>query len=165
MACRAVECSSSHISASLLPPSTFSLFFCACVVLSLRIYSAVVTPFSLCHFPSCFLLPCSALILFQPVSVSSTQSAPLPVTQPSIFSLFIRRLPHSFLRMGSLRWTSYPQGPVCRSSHMLGEIGQEGSCETDQANPCGLHCKVSGTEVAARGQVLGEDLLCAHGAC
>lgn len=48
---------------------------------------------------------------------------------------------------------------------MLGEIGQEGACKTDQANPCGLHCEVSGTEVAARGQVLGEDLLCAHGAC
>lgn len=79
-------------------PRRFPLFFCACVVLSLRIYSAVVTPFSLCHFPSCFLLPCSALILFQPVSVSSTQSAPLRVTLPSIFSLFIRRLSRSFFR-------------------------------------------------------------------
>lgn len=145
-----------------LPPF---FFFCACVVLSLRIYSAVVTPFSLCHFPSCFLLPCSALILFQPVSVSSAHSAPLRVTLPSIFSLFIRRLSRSFFADGSLRWAGCPRGPVCRGSHMLGEIGQEGACETDWADPCGLHCEVSGTEVAARGQVLGEDSLRAHVAC
>lgn len=122
-----------------LPP----FFFCACVVLSLRIYSAVVTPFSLCHFPSCFLLPCSALILFQPVSVSSAHSAPLRVTLPSIFSLFIRRLSRSFFADGSLRWAGCPRGPVCRGSHML-KSGKKGHARPTRPTPVGFTVKLVG---------------------
>lgn len=36
-----------------------------------------------------------------------------------------------FSRTGSLRWAGCPRGPVCCGSHMLGEIEQEGACETD----------------------------------
>lgn len=134
-------------------PRRFLFFFCACVVLSLRIYSAVVTPFSLCHFPSCFLLPCSALILFQPVSVSTAPSAPLRVTLPSIFSLFIRRLSHGLGRL--------PAGSCLpRLSHVVGKSGKKGHARPTGPTPVGFTVKLVGQRCSQGSSARGGLIMC-----
>lgn len=134
MACRAPLLSSSHSHCPSLPRSTLPLFFS--VLLSLKIYSLVVTPFSFCHFLHvlCTHLPSLSHFHFpSPLPVDSLHSLSSLHSLASLLShiflhlvtyflsptsCYICYLPLS-LSAGSLCWADRPEEPACHGSYML----------------------------------------------
>ena len=135
MACRALLLSSSHSHCPSRPRRTLPLFFP--VLLSLKIYSLVVTPFSFCHFlPVLIFHLCLIFTSRPPFPVDPLHSLSSPHSLASLLShiflhlvtyflsptpCYICYLPPSLslsLSVGSLRWADRPEEPACHGSYM-----------------------------------------------
>lgn len=118
MACRAPLLSSSHSHCPSLPRSTLPLFFS--VLLSLKIYSLVVTPFSFCHFLHvlCAHLPSLSHFHFpSPLPVDSLHSLSSLHSLASLLSHIFLHLVTYFLSPTSC----YISLSLCQRGHCAGQ--------------------------------------------